>query len=501
MRTVPVSWSQERYGGCRRNTMTLTMKYLLFGCILSLAYTASSQSNAWTLQQCVEYAQKNNISLKQAELNNVINKNNTNQSKAAILPTLNAGAQHTYNFGRTIDRYTNTFANTQVLSQNFYLSSNVVLWSGLAQYNNIKANEYNFLSGTESVLQQQNDLSLNVATAYINVIFTDELMLVSKNQYNISKQQLDRTEKLAEAGSVAKSAVFDLRSQMANDQVNLTNAENNYQLALLNLTQLLNLRIDTMKNFSVVRPDIEVLNYELESISIQKIYEEALKNQHSVKSSTYGLMAAEKNLAVARGRVSPTLSITGSLGTGTSGLDKNIDAVNIVGREQAPYFVDAGSAGIIPVYQPKTEIISSPKPFADQFKDNVNKSVGLTLSIPLFNGLQTYTGVQNAKINALNAKYSQDLLAQNLYKTIAQAYVNAKAGLNKYNASKAAVEAAGQAFGFSEQKFNVGAISSFDFNDAKTRLQTAQSNLVQAKYDYVFRLKVLDFYQGKPLTL
>ncbi|MCZ8286616.1 MAG: TolC family protein, partial [Bacteroidia bacterium] len=270
------------------------MKYLLFGCVFfSLAYTASSQSNTWTLQQCVEYAQKNNIGLKQAELSNFINKNNTNQSKAAILPTINAGAQHTYNFGRTIDRYTNTFANTQVLSQNFYISSNVVLWSGLAQYNNVKANEYNFLSGTENFLQQQNDLSLNVATAYINVIFTDELLLVSKNQYDISKQQLDRTEKLAEAGSVAKSAVFDLKSQMANDQVNLTNAENNYQLALLNLTQLLNLRIDTMKNFSVVRPQIEVLNYELENVTIQKIYEEALKNQHSVKSATYGLMAAE----------------------------------------------------------------------------------------------------------------------------------------------------------------------------------------------------------------
>lgn len=479
-------------------SMTFNMKYLITGCLfLCMAHLASAQSNSWTLQQCVDYAQKNNIGLKQAELSNFVNKNNTTQSKAAILPTINAGAQHTYNFGRTIDRYTNTFANTQVLSQNFYISSNVVLWSGLSQFNNIKANEYNYLSGTENFLQQKNDLALNVATAYINVIFTDELLQVSKNQYNISKLQLDRTEKLADAGSVAKSAVFDLRAQMANDQVGLTNAENNYQLALLNLSQLLNLRIDSLKDFSVVRPDIDVLNYQLESVSIQHIYEEALKNQHSVKSANYGLMAAEKNLAVAKGRVSPTLSATGSLGTGTSGLDKNIDAVNIVGVEQAPYVTQSGEL----IYQPKTEIISSPKPFTDQFKDNVNKSVGLTLTVPLFNGLQTYTGVQNAKINALNAKYSQDLLEQNLYKTIAQAYVNARAGFNKYNASKAAVEAAEQAFGFSEQKFNVGAISTFDFNDAKTRLQTAQSNLVQAKYDYVFRLKVLDFYQGKPLTL
>lgn len=473
------------------------MKHFIFGLLfLGISHALSSQSNAWDLQRCIDYAQKNNISLKQAELNTFINKNNATQSKAAILPTINAGAQHTYNFGRTIDRYTNTFANTQVLSQNFFLSSNVLLWSGLSQYNNIKANEYNYLSSSENYQQQKNDLALNVATAYINVIFTDELIQVSQNQFNISKQQLVRTEKLSEAGTVAKSAVFDIKAQMANDQVSLTNAENNYQIALLNLTQLLNLNIDSVKNFTITKPDIEVLNYELANISVQHIYEEALKNQHSVKGANYGLLAAEKSLDVARGKVSPTLSATGSLGTGTSGLDKTIVSTTLNGADP----IGATAGGDI-VYQPHYDIVTAKKPFADQFKDNVNKSVGFTLSVPIFNGLQTYMGVQNAKINALNAKYSQDLIAQNLYKTIAQAYVNAKAGLNKYNASKASVEAAQQSFNFAEQKFNVGNISTFDFNDAKTRLQTAQSNLVQAKYDYVFRLKVLDYYQGKPLTL
>ncbi len=471
------------------------MKYLIYSFIfVSLSSSLQSQA-AWDLQQCVDYAQRNNISLKQAELNTHITKNNATQSKASVLPTLNAGAQHTYNFGRTIDRYTNTFANTQVLSQNFYLSSNVVLWSGLSQYNNIKATEYNYLSSSENFLQQKNDLSLNVATAYINVIFTDELKQVSTAQREISKLQLERTEKLAEAGTLSKSAVFDIKAQLANDEVNLTNADNNYQIALLNLKQLLNL--DTINNFDIVKPNVEVLSYELASVSVQNIYEEALKNQHSIKGAGYSLLAAEKSLDVAKGKVSPTLSATGTIGTGTSGLDKNIDAVNYVGLEQAPYVTQSGEL----IYQPKTQIISSKKPFADQFKDNVNKSVGFTLTVPLYNGLQTYTGVQNAKISALNAKYSQDLLEQNLYKTIAQAYASAKASLNKYNASKASVEASEQSFNFAQQKYNVGTISTFDFNDAKTRFQNAQSNLVQAKYDYVFRLKVLDYYQGKPLTL
>lgn len=477
------------------------MKQLIFSIILlGLAKVEFAQSSSWDLQQCIDYAQKNNISIKQAELTTLINKNNAAQSKAAVLPTLNAGAQHTYNFGRTIDRYTNTFANTQVLSQNFYISSNVILWSGLAQYNNIKANQFQYLSSTENYLQQKNDLGLNVATAYINVIFSDEILQISKAQFKITQEQLERTEKLANAGTLAKSAVYDLKAQLANEEVNVTGADNNYQIALLTLKQILNL--DTLNNFNIVRPNVDVMNNELGLTSVQNIYETALKTQHSIKSAEYNLLAAEKSLAVAKGRVSPTLSATGSLGTGTSGLDKNIDAVNIVGYEQTQYYVadDPSNPTLIaPVYQPKAEVVTSKKPFADQFKDNVNKSVGFTLSVPIFNGLQTYTGVKNAKLNALNAKYSQDLLEQNLYKTIAQAYANAKAALNKFKANKTAVEAAEQSFTFAQQKYNVGAISTFDYNNAKTRVQNAQSNLVQAKYDYVFKLKVLDYYQGKEL--
>lgn len=475
------------------------MKYLIYSLLfLGFIQKAQAQSSEWSLQQCVDYAQKNNITLKQSEIQNQIYKNNSTQSKAAILPSVNAGAQHTYNFGRTIDRYTNTFANTQVLSQNFYISSNVVLWSGLAQYNNIKANQYQYLSSNESYLQQKNDLALNVATAYINVIFSDEILQISKAQYKITQEQLDRTQKLVDAGTLAKSAFYDLKAQLANEEVNVIGADNNYQIALLTLKQLLNL--DSLNNFNITRPVLDVSSDNINSLSIQNIYESALKNQHSVKSAEYNLLAAEKSLAVARGRMSPTLSATGTLGTGTSGLDKKIDAVNIVGIEESQYFLIDPSNNVYPVYQPKAEVITSDKPFADQFKDNVNKSLGFTLSVPIFNGLQTYTSVKNAKLNALNAKYGQDLMEQNLYKTIAQAYANARAALNKYNASKLSVEASEQSFNFAQQKYNVGAISTFDYNSAKTRLQTSQSNLAQAKYDYVFKLKVLDYYQGKPLS-
>lgn len=459
--------------------------------IAFLCITLGCNAQTWDLQTCVDYALKHNIMLRQAELSNQITKNNSTQSKASVLPSLNGGVAHTYNFGRTIDRYTNTFANTQVLSQNYYISSNLVLWSGLSQWNNIKANEYAYLAGNENVKQQKNDLALNVATAYINVIYCDELLMIAKNQFDITKQQLEQTEKLANAGTLAKSSVYDVKAQLASEEVNVTSADNNHQIAMLTLKQILNL--DTLNNFNITKPDVEVQSENLLGNSVQNIYETALKNQPSIKSAEYNLLMSEKSLAAAKGRVSPTISLNGSIGTGYSGLAKDI-----VGYNNSTDTL--GYIGTTPLTYDRQDPILKDTPFNDQFKNNINKSIGITLSVPLFNGLQTYTAVKNAKLNAINAKLGQDLAEQNLYKIIAQAYANARAALHKYASSKTSVEASEQSFNFAQQKFNVGAISAFDFNTAKSRLVMAQSNLLQAKFDYLFKLKVLDFYQGKALT-
>jgi outer membrane protein len=459
--------------------------------VVTLALNFRAQTG-WDLQQCIDYAVNHNLNLKQTALNNELTKNNTNQTKASTLPSLNAGASHVYNFGQTIDRFTNTFANTGVLSQNFYLSSNVVLWSGLSQYNNIKANEYNYLSGVEGLNQQKNNLSLSVANAYIGVIFSEELLKISQNQFSITKEQLERTQKLVDAGSVAKSVEYDIKAQLANEEVNVTSAENNYQLSVLSLKQLMN--FDSITNFSITRPEIGSLESQLIENNINAIYETSLKNQPSIKSGEYQLMSADKTLAASRGRISPTLSFNASLGTGTSGLAKEIVDQSISGQQLIGY-TSSGDG----VYQPVFSYVTKKTPFDVQFKNNINKSLGFTLTVPLFNGLQTSTAIKNAKIGMLNAKFSQDITKQTLYKNIVQAHTNAKAALNKYSATKSSVDAAGESFKYAQQKFNAGVISVFDFNSAKNRLFAAESNLLQAKYDYIFKLKVLDYYQGKPL--
>ena len=464
----------------------LALVFSLFVVLISRSQTG------WDLQQCIAYAEKHNITLRQAAINSEINKNNTTQSKAAILPSLNAGAQHNYNFGQTIDRFTNTFANTEVLSQNFYIASSVVLWSGLSQYNNVKANEYNYLSSVENYKQLQNDLSLNVANAYISVIFAEELLKISENQTKVTQEQLERTQKLVNAGAVAKSIEYDIKAQLANEQVNFVTAENNLAISMLNLRQLMNL--DSVTNFSIVRPVLDVTEGPLLADNIMFIYESGLKTQPSIKRGEYSILSAERNLAASKGRLSPTLTFNASMGTGTSGLAKDILGVAYTGY-QVSGITNKGDS----VYTPVTQLITRKTSFNDQFKNNVNKSLGFTLNIPLFNGLQTHTAIKNAKLNALNARYTLDLAKQNLYKTISQAYVSAKAALNKYVASKSSVEAANESFKYAQQKFDAGVISAFDFSTSKNRLFAAESNLLQAKYDYVFKLKVLDYYQGKPL--
>ncbi|MEO8761523.1 MAG: TolC family protein, partial [Bacteroidia bacterium] len=227
------------------------MKKLIAFIVLSFTSTIAF-SQAWNLQQCIEYALKNNPTLKQNALSADINQVSYTQSKAAILPSVNAGGNHTYNIGKTIDRYTNTFANATVLSENFYAQAQVTLWSGLQQYNNVKKNQYAYYSSRENYEQQKNDLALNVASSFLQVVYNTELLKVANNQVNISQQQLDRTQKLADAGAAAMSSVYDIKAQLATDQYSYVTAQNNFNLSLLSLKQLLYL--DSLNSFTIEKP-------------------------------------------------------------------------------------------------------------------------------------------------------------------------------------------------------------------------------------------------------
>jgi outer membrane protein len=460
--------------------------------LISLMCFTQINAQAWSIDQCIDYALKNNISIRQANLNAQSVKNNLLSSKASVIPSLNIGAGHTYNFGKTIDRFTNKFADQMVLSQNVFLSSSVTLWSGLIQYNTIKQNELSYQSAVQSVKQQQNDLALNVATAFLQVVYAQQLIDVQKAQANVSKEQLERTRKLADAGTIAQSNVFDIEAQLASDQFNLTSAESNYRVSLLTLQQLMNL--DSVPNFTIQQPIIDVTQTDLSQMKVARIYDEALKNQPLIKSAELAWKSSEKGLAVARGAISPSLLLSGGLGTGYSGLNYDYDFS--LSSYLAGYTSSYDSVFLVEA----TPIQKGVKSFADQYSANINKSISFQLNIPLFNGLRTHTNIENNKLNVLNQKLNYDLARQQLFKNIAQAHANAISASDKYKASQTAVDAAQKSFQFSETKFTAGALSAFDYSTAKNRLMKAQADMLNAKFDLIFRLKVLDFYQGKPLT-
>ena len=470
---------------------SLKNSFLLLFCISNFTILYG-QTNPLTLQQCIDIAIQNNLSIKMSDINLNIAKNNALQSQAQTLPSLNAGATHIYQYGRTIDRYTNTFANTQVLSQNFFLSAQWTIWSGLAQYNTIQSNKMNTLAAQENLAQQKNDLMLNVATAYINVLLSQDVLKINQIQYDISKQQYERIKILTEQGSAALSSLKDAEAQLANDELNLVNAKNTLELNILALKQILN--IPSQQDIDIVKPSIEIHPDIFNQYTTEDIYNMALKTQPSVKSRTYQLQANEYLLKANRGRRSPVLSISTSLATGYSGLAKRI-----IG-----YQTKTDTLGTIPSFGPliynQQVPIFEKTPFLQQYKDNFNQTLGFSLTLPLFNGLNTHTAIQNAKLNVLNAKYNLDLNNQNLYKTIVQAYTNAKAALQKYETSKKAYEAALTSYEINNAKYQQGSLSFFDYTIALHRKTSAELNLLQAKYDTFFKLKILEFYTGKPLN-
>lgn len=478
-----------------RNQLFLTAVSLLFFAFKLDAQTPAAANQTMTLEQCIDYALKNNIQIKQSELNTELSQVNLTQSKANLLPSLNANASHSYNIGRTIDRFTNQFADAQVLSQNFGVSTDVTLFSGFQNINTIQQNKFTYLAGKYDIEKMKNDVALNIATAYLQILYSMETVDNAKNQMGITAAQVDRTKILVDAGSLAKGSLLDIQSQLASEELNLTNAQNQLDISYLNLAQLLNM--PSADGLTIVKPELNVGSDALLTATPTQIYNSAVSNLPEIKSAEYHVKSAEKSVDVAWGGLSPRLSFSASYGTGYSGASQRIlTPPSYLGYSPDGSITSAGDTVLSPQFSSATlEKI----PFGDQYHDNVNKSFGFYLTVPLFNRFQTKTAIDRARIQKLNADLTVESTKLTIQKNVQQAYADASAGLKKYNASLKAIEAMQESFKYTEQKFNVGLLNTNVYNDAKNKLIKAQSDLLQAKYEYVFKTKVLDFYQGKPL--
>lgn len=459
------------------------------------AQDATKTSQPWTLETCIDYALKNNIQIKQSVLNTELSEINLTQSKANLLPSLNGNASHTYNYGRTVDRFTNQFATQQVLSQNLSLSSDVTLFGGLQTINSIKENKFTYLASKYDVEKIKNDISLNIASAYLQILYAMEAAENARNQMGITNAQVERTKKLVDAGAAAKGTLLDIQAQLASEELNVTNTQNQLDLAYLALAQYLNLPSAT--DFSIVKPDLSVGNETLLTATASQIYNSAVSNLPEIKSADLKVKSAEKAVDVAWGGLSPRLVFSASYGTGYSSASQQMISDPVFQNYQPNgSFTSAGDTVLSPSFSsPAYEKI----PFSKQYNDNVNKSFGFYLTIPIFNRFQTKSTIDRARIQKTNADLNVESTKLQIEKNIQQAYADANAGLKKYNATLKAVDAMQESFKYTEQKFNVGMVNTTDYNTAKNNLIKVQSDLLQSKYEYVFKTKVLDFYQGKPL--
>jgi len=469
-------------------------RFLVAVFLLLFSFDSIAQQAAWSLQQCIDYALAHNISVKQSELNEQLSKESYQESIAGFFPSLNGNAGHSYYFGRSIDPTSNQFTTNEVRSTSLSLSSSVPLFEGLQLQNSLKQSKLNYQASQYDLQKIRNDISLNVVTYYLQVLYNRELVKSTEGQLNTSKVQRDRTQRMFDLGAVSKGNLLDIEAQFSSDEVRLITAQSQYDQAMLSLTQLLEL--DTVKNFDILDPKVEVPAVAIQP-DVASIYAAAVNNQPDIKSSEFRVLSAEKGLSVAQGARYPRLSLGASLSTNYSSAQERF-----VSYTFGPNPVIGYTSALDTVFSiiPETTPTFEKKPFADQLNDNLSKSVGFNLSIPIFNGWSTKTNVSRARISLQQSRLNLESNKKSLYKSVQQAAADASSSYKKYIANDKSVQSLDEAYKYNEEKYNLGLISTYDYLLSKNNLAKAQADLLQAKYDYIFRIKILDFYQGKPLT-
>jgi outer membrane protein len=437
---------------------------LIFTCLLSSQGLIFSQQKVWSLEECVKYAIENNIQIKQQFLQNEIQKNSLDLSKFQLLPNLNGQASHSYSFGRALDQNTYQFYNQTLQSDYFYVGGSMPVFNGLQYYNSIQKNKYQVLASQQDLQNISDNVGLNVALAYLQILLNKELVAANENQLNITLQQIEKTRKLVDAGSSAKGNLLQIEAQAAQEELSLITQKNLLETSVLTLTQLLELK--TPAGFEVVVPEINVDPNAIVSGNIDDIYAIAEKNRPEIKSSELRLAASQYGLKIAKGGRSPVISLNYSLNTRYTYINNQTN-----------------------------------EPFKAQFKNNKNSAVGLSMNVPILNGWQVNKNISNSKLNVETSQYTLEGSKKQLYKNIQQAYTDAVAALKKFNVSIKAIASTEESFRYTEQKFNVGMVTPVDYNAAKTQLLKSQSDMAQAKYEFIFKTKVLDFYKGIPLKL
>lgn len=465
-----------------------------------LGSTGGAAQEVWTLQRCIDHAFEHNLSLQEARLGEVSAAIGEEAALGAFLPSLNASASHGYNFGQTIDPFTNQFATARIRSNSFGLSSGVVLFNGFTNHLNLERARLAALRADVGVEQVGNNLALTIAAAYLNVLFQDEFIKVAEVNRAASARQVERVARLVEAGAAAPADLLDVQAQLAGDEANVVATENAAYLARLNLTQLLQLPSSAASGFQVARPSDDDLERLVVPGSPDAAVQHALSNFPEIKAAEYAVEDALIGERLAAAGRMPRAFMSYSMGTGYSGARQTpignptteeiaLGTVNI--NDTLSFLLTTEQT-----YYENFETVA----FGDQVRDNRNQSLFFSLSVPIFNGFSVRSNMKRAEVESLRADYRLEQARQTLTQTVEQAWADALAAKSTLDAQERALSAAELAFANAETRFEAGSATALDYADARARLDNARVNRLRALYDLAFKSRILDFYSGAPLT-
>lgn len=416
----------------------------------------------WSLEDCIDYALNNNISLKQSELNIELNKNEYFQSKMELLPSVNISNSFNNNRGRYINPFTNEFDEEVSSSLNLSYNSNFSLFNGFKNINQIKKAANESLKSIYDLESAQNDLISSIALSYLQILFNEELYQTSKSQLDLTKNQENRIKTLVDAGSIAQGELLNIQSQLALEEQQLIQAENQLNLSKLQLAQLLEL--EQYENLNVLKLDIKVPVFKIKN-NINTDYSIALNTQSSIKSSELQINSAIYDLKIAKANYLPNLSIGHRIST---------------------------------LYLDNVDDIFT---FNEQLKNNQQSAIYLSLNIPIFNKWSVHSAVAQSKIQIENSQLNAQQAKNQLRKSMEQAYADQLAAYKKYQATQKAVIAFREAFTYINERYELGMVNSYEFNESKNKLITAESDELRAKYDLIFKVKLYEFYTSLKFEL
>jgi len=466
---------------------------ILFAFLLSLfVVTQTLQAQRkYSLEECIVYARENNLTVKQSELNLEMSENQKSSEFGNFLPDFNINSSYAYNNGFAIDPTTNRILNNESNSMGFNATSQWNIFTGLSNLNRYRKAKFDLLSAKYNLEQMKDNISLQVANAYLDVILNKEYLKVAKDQVELSTKELNRMQHFVDVGTKTKGDLYESQATLANDEQQQVSVENNLMLSKLALTQLL--QIEFNNDFDVLDEDFPIPSLMMMEKTNDEVYEKALQTQYLIKSYENKIFSAKKDLSIAKGSYSPTLSLVYQFSTRFL-LEKN--RAIITGNTQQVPIGYVGSTGDVVV----TDVAangSESYPFWDQINDGKNHYIGLNLRIPLFNRFNNRNSVRVKRLQLQQAELEMEIEKNKLRQSIEKAQADANAALKTFKSGERALESIEEAFKYAQQKRDVGAISEYDYNQSRTRLVKAQSTMLQSKYDFIFKVKILEYYFGE----